>query len=77
MHKVESGHLVGVVLDKEADVEVNQEFDREVANVFDEQVVDKLDEDYFEEYIVQPTNSQGAVQKMLLHLIHKLAKLKV
>ena len=66
-----------MVLDKEADVEVNQEFDREVANVYDELVIDKLDQDYFEEYIVQPTNSQGAVQKMLLHLIHKLAKLKV
>ena len=34
-HKVDSGHRDDVVLDKEADVEVNQEFDREVANVFD------------------------------------------
>ena len=35
-HKVDSSHRDDVVLDKEADVEVNQEFDREVANVFDE-----------------------------------------
>ena len=33
-HKVDSGHRDDVVLDKEADVEVNQEFDREVADDF-------------------------------------------
>ena len=33
-HKVDSGHRDDVMLDKEADVEVNQEFDREVADDF-------------------------------------------
>ena len=35
-HKVDGGHRDDVVLDKEADVEVNQEVDKEVANVVDE-----------------------------------------
>ena len=33
-HKVDGGHRGDVVLDKEADVEVNQEFDRELADDF-------------------------------------------
>ena len=35
-HKVDSGHRDDVVLDMEADVEVNQEVDEEVVNIVDE-----------------------------------------
>ena len=35
-HKVDSGHRDDVVLDMEADVEVNQEVDEKVVNVVDE-----------------------------------------
>ena len=35
-HKVDGGHRDDVLLDKEADVEVNQEVDKEVVNVVDE-----------------------------------------
>ena len=35
-HKVDSGHRDDVVLDMEADVEVNQEVDEEVFNVVNE-----------------------------------------